>query len=187
MNTISPKQLNETVGTGTKVDLIDVRTPVEYREIHIPFARNIPLDRLDAAAIAKEREGNSEPLYVVCHSGSRAKQACDKLSAAGCRNVIQVEGGTSAWNQAGLAVVKGKKAISLERQIRIIAGSLVFSGVMLGTLVNPYFYILSGFVGLGLVFAGVTDICPMGMMVARMPWNQVRDNVACNTGTAPTK
>ena len=62
MNTISPKQLNETVGTGTKVDLIDVRTPVEYREIHIPFARNIPLDRLDAAAIAKEREGNSEPL-----------------------------------------------------------------------------------------------------------------------------
>jgi rhodanese-related sulfurtransferase len=187
MNTISPKQLNESVANGTQADLIDVRTPVEFREIHIPFAKNIPLDRLDAAAIAKERAGKAEPLYVVCHSGSRGKQACDKLIAAGCPNVIHVDGGTSAWNQAGLPVNRGKKAISLERQIRIIAGSLVFTGVLLGTLVNPYFYILSGFVGLGLVFAGVTDICPMGMMVARMPWNQVRDSVACSTTTASTK
>jgi rhodanese-related sulfurtransferase len=187
MNTISPKHLSETVSDGKKVDLIDVRTPVEFREIHIPFANNIPLDRLDPAGIAKERANNSNPLFVVCHSGSRAKQACEKLAAAGCPNVILVEGGTMAWNQAGLQVIRGKKAISLERQIRIVAGSLVFSGVMLGTFVHPYFYGLSGFVGMGLIFAGVTDICPMGMMIGRMPWNQVRDGAACATPATTSK
>jgi rhodanese-related sulfurtransferase len=187
MNTISPKHLSETVSDGRKVELIDVRTPVEFREIHIPFAQSVPLDRLDAATIAKERTGNANPLFVVCHSGSRAKQACEKLIAAGCANVIVVEGGTMAWNQAGLQVIRGKKAISLERQIRIVAGSLVFSGVLLGSLVHPYFFGLSGFIGLGLIFAGVTDICPMAMMIARMPWNQVNDAVACKTPVTATK
>jgi rhodanese-related sulfurtransferase len=187
MNTISPKHLSETVIDGKKVELIDVRTPVEFREIHIPFAKSVPLDRLDAAKIAQERVGNTNPLFVICHSGSRAKQACEKLVAAGCTNVIVVEGGTMAWNQAGLQVIRGKKGMSLERQIRIVAGSLVFTGVLLGTLVHPYFFGLSGFVGLGLVFAGVTDICPMAMMIARMPWNQVNEGVACNTTVATTK
>jgi len=183
MNTISPRQLSETADDGSKVDLIDVRTPVEFREFHIPFARNVPLDRLDAASIAKDRSGNTNPLYVVCHSGSRGRQACEKLIAAGCTQVLNVEGGTMAWNQAGLPVIRGKKAMSLERQIRIVAGSLVFIGVLLGSLVSPYFYGLSGFVGLGLIFAGVTDICPMAMVIARMPWNQIRDDVACSATT----
>jgi rhodanese-related sulfurtransferase len=97
--------------------------------------------------------------------------------------VLNVEGGTMAWNQAGLPVTRGKKGMSLERQIRIVAGSLVFIGVVLGTLISPYFYGLSGFVGLGLIFAGVTDICPMAMVIARMPWNQVRDGAACSATT----
>ena len=67
----------------------------------------------------------------------------------------------------------GKETMSLERQVRIAAGSLVLVGVLGGTLMHPYFYGLSGFVGAGLVFAGVTDTCAMGMMLARMPWNKV--------------
>jgi rhodanese-related sulfurtransferase len=178
--TISPFQLNDAVCGGQNVELIDVRTPAEFGEVHVPFAKNIPLDRLDASQLAKDRSGKETPLYVICRSGSRAKQACDKLMAAGCTDVVNVEGGTLAWDQAGLQVVRGKKVISLERQIRIIAGTLVFVGVMLGTFVHPYFYGLSAFVGLGLVFAGVTDICPMAMLVARMPWNQVNRNLACS-------
>jgi rhodanese-related sulfurtransferase len=173
VNTISPKQLSEVVQSGKYVELIDVRTPVEYREVHVPFAKNVPLDQLNASSVAAGRNGSSDPLYVICRSGSRASQACDKLVAAGYTNVVNVEGGTQAWDQSGLPVVRGKKAISLERQVRIAAGFLVLVGAVAGFFVHPYFIGLSAFVGAGLVFAGVTDTCGMGMMLARMPWNRV--------------
>ena len=97
-------------------------------------------------------------------------------------NVVNVEGGTTACVEAGLPVVRGKKAISLERQVRIAAGLLVLLGVLLGFLVHPVLFGLSAFVGAGLVFAGVTDFCGMGMLLARMPWNQCRDeNPTCPT------
>ena len=86
-------------------------------------------------------------------------------------NVVNVEGGTLAWEKAGLPVVPGKKAISLERQVRIAAGLLVLLGTAFGWFVHPAFLGLSAFVGAGLVFAGVTDTCGMGMLLARMPWN----------------
>jgi hypothetical protein len=89
--------------------------------------------------------------------------------------VINIEGGTNACIVAGLPVVRGKKAISLERQVRIAAGLLVLLGVILGWLVHPAFFGLAAFVGAGLVFAGVTDTCGMGMILARMPWNQCSD------------
>lgn len=171
--TISPRQLADLVTAGTDVELIDVRTPAEFREVHVEFARNVPLDRLDPAQFGGDAlEGPSaRPVYVICRSGSRGKQACDKLLAAGRRDVINVEGGTMAWDQAGLPVVRGKKAVSLERQVRIAAGSLVLVGVGL-SFFSPYWLGLAAFVGAGLVFAGITDTCGMGMLLARMPWNQ---------------
>ena len=179
-STISPAALNELGKSGRKIDLIDVRTPVEFREIHVEFARNVPLDQLDPKAIMAARNGASaEPLYVVCRSGSRGQQACDKFEKAGFSNVINVEGGTLACEQAGVAVVRGKKAISLERQVRIAAGALVLTGVILSYTVHPYLIGLSAFVGAGLVFAGITDTCGMGMILARMPWNQCSDGASC--------
>lgn len=171
--TMSPKQLYDLAKSGKSVDLIDVRTPVEYREVHVEFARNLPLDQLDAAKLASVRNGSEAPLYVICRSGSRGMQACEKLLAAGCANVVNIEGGTQAWDQSGLPVVRGKKAISLERQVRIAAGLLVLIGSVLGAFVSPYWIGLSAFVGAGLMFAGITDTCGMGMLLARMPWNQV--------------
>ena len=101
-STISPAALNELGKSGRKIDLIDVRTPVEFREIHVEFARNVPLDQLDPKAIMAARNGASaEPLYVVCRSGSRGQQACDKFEKEGFSNVINVEGGTLACEQAG--------------------------------------------------------------------------------------
>jgi rhodanese-related sulfurtransferase len=184
VTTISPQRLAELCESG-KIDLIDVRTPVEFREVHVEHARNVPLDRLDPVAVVQGRNGHrDDPLYVICRSGSRGWQACEKFLAAGFTNVINVEGGTLACVEVGLPVVRGKKAISLERQVRIAAGSLVLLGVLLGWLVHPAFLGLSAFVGAGLVFAGVTDTCGMGMMLARMPWNQVRD---APTGSCATK
>lgn len=176
VETISPTRLEEIRKSGRTVELIDVRTPVEYRELHAEPARNFPLDQLDTHAIQNVRNGSAdEPLYLICRSGSRAAKACRKFIDAGYANVVTIEGGTEAWEAAGLPVVRGKKAMSLERQVRIAAGSIVLAGVLLGWLVHPYLYGIAAFVGAGLVFAGITDTCGMGMLLARMPWNQVRE------------
>ncbi len=182
ISAIAPQRLAELAGEGKKIDLIDVRTPAEFRELHVGNARNVPLDRLDPAAVMHARNGSKDdPLYLICRSGSRGRQACEKFLAAGFTNVVNIEGGTLACVEAGLPVVRGRKAISLERQVRIAAGSLVLVGVLLGWLVHPAFVALAVVVGTGLVFAGITDTCGMGLLLARMPWNQVKDAPCCST------
>jgi rhodanese-related sulfurtransferase len=176
--TISPAQLAKLSREGAKIDLIDVRTPAEFAEVHVEFARNVPLDQLAPAAVMAARPAD-EPLYVVCRSDARGQQACEKFVAAGFSNVFNVEGGTTACVEAGLPVIRGKKAVSLERQVRIAAGSLVLLGVLLGWLVHPAFYLLSALVGAGLAFSGITDTCPMGTLLARMPWNQCPPSPSC--------
>jgi rhodanese-related sulfurtransferase len=174
ITTISPQELAARQERGEACVLIDVRTPVEFREVHVTFARNVPLDQLNPAALASTRSDASQPLFVICRSGNRASQACEKFIAAGCNNIVNVTGGTLAWEQAGLPVTRGKKAVSLERQVRIAAGLLVLIGIGL-SFAHPYWIGLSAFAGAGLVFAGITDTCGMGMLLARMPWNQVPD------------
>lgn len=179
---IGPRELAALCQDGKAIDLIDVRTPAEFREVHVESARNIPLDRLDVAKLTESRkEKNGEPLYVICRSGSRGQQACAKLQKAGFENVVNVEGGTLACIEAGLPVVRGKKAISLERQVRIAAGFLVLLGVAL-SFVHVAFIGLSAFIGAGLIFAGITDFCGMGLLLARMPWNQCpSESTSCCT------
>jgi len=176
ITTITPKQLHDLVQAGEPVELIDVRTPIEFREVHVTFARNMPLDQLDPKQLTVGQAGSKAPVYVICRSGSRGKQACEKIVASGFTNVVNVDGGTMAWDQASLPVVRGKKCISLERQVRIAAGAMALTGAVLSALVHPYWIALSGFVGAGLMFAGITDTCAMGLMLARMPWNQVSTN-----------
>ena len=172
MQTITPKELAER-NESQPVELIDVRTPAEFREVHATIARNLPLDALDPDAVMAQRNGSGdEPLYLICKSGGRSAKACEKFIQSGFSNVVSVDGGTTAWVDAGLDVVRGKKTISLERQVRIVAGFLVLVGALLGFFVHPYFVALSAFIGAGLVFAGITDTCGMGMMLAKMPWNQ---------------
>lgn len=173
MQTISVAQLAQRQQQGN-VDLLDVRTAVEFREVHAVGARNVPLNRLDPAKVMQTRsETADQPLYLICKSGSRSAMAYHKFTEAGFNDVCSVDGGTGAWDEAGLPVSRGKKAMSLERQVRILAGFLALLGAVLGFFVHPYFIGLSAFIGAGLMFAGVTDTCGMGMMLARMPWNQV--------------
>jgi rhodanese-related sulfurtransferase len=173
IQTISPIDLMELCRSEENVDLIDVRTPVEYQELYAAPARNVPLDQLDPAVFIHAHNGSPQkPLYMICRSGSRGKQACEMLVKAGYQNVINVQGGTLAWESAGLPVVRGKKAMSLERQVRIAAGSLVCLGALLSWLVHPAFIVLSAFVGAGLIYAGITDTCGMGLLLAKMPWNR---------------
>ncbi len=151
--------------------LIDVRTPAEFREVHAEPARNVPLNQLDPKTEMSNQDADG-PIYVICKSGKRGEQARQKFVAAGFTNVVNVEGGTDAWVAASLPVVRGRKTISLERQVRIVAGLLVFVFTLLGAFVDERFLIVPGFIGAGLTFAGVTDTCGMGMMLAKMPWNR---------------
>ena len=177
---VSALRLKELAGQGP-VDLIDVRTPVEFRQVRAMNARNLPLDSLDPHAVMKERNGSSnDPLYVICRSGNRAAIACQMFINAGYNNVVNVDGGTEAWDESGMPVIRGNKIVSLDRQVRIAAGLLVLLGAALGILVSSHFIGLSAFVGAGLMFAGITDTCGMGLMLAKMPWNQVKgEGVSC--------
>jgi len=177
-STVSTGDLHQLLADNKALELIDVRTPVEYHEFRIAEAQNVPLDQIDPNAVMQNRKGNAdEPLYLICRSGGRSGQACQNFLAAGYENVVNVEGGTLAWDEAGLEVVRGKKTLSfsLERQVRIAAGALVVAGVLLSQFVHPYFVGLSALVGAGLVFAGLTNTCGMGMLLAKMPWNQVSE------------
>ena len=184
VSTVSPKVLSEICSRNGTVDLIDVRTPMEFQEVHVAQANNVPLDKLDPAEVMKARNGSEdEKLYLICRSGGRGQKACEKFLAAGFTNVANVEGGTLACVEFGLPVVRGRKTMSLERQVRIAAGSFVLLGSLLAWFIHPAFIGLSAFIGAGLVFAGITDTCGMGLMLARMPWNRVAEtpNPSCAT------
>lgn len=178
VQTITPEELAALLKQDGRVDLIDVRTPAEYGSVHVEAALNVPLDGLDTGALAEQRKSSSEsPVYVVCQSGARSRQACEKLCEAGVV-AVSVEGGTPACERAGLAVKRGKQTLSLERQVRIAAGAFVALGTLLAVVVSPWFLVVPGFIGCGLIFAGLTDWCGMGMLLAKMPWNRV----GCTTG-----
>ena len=173
-----------------EVRLLDVRTPGEFEAEHIAGAYNVPLDTLDEHG-AEIRARVADPVVLVCRSGQRARKAEAALRAAGMTNLYLLDGGMAAWTAAGLPVRRGAPRMSLERQVRIAAGGLAAIGGFLALFLDPLFAIVPAFIGSGLVFAGVTDTCMLGMLLARLPHNQpascdvsamVR---ALTTGTAP--
>lgn len=163
----SPRMVREQQGNAL---LLDVRTPAEFEEVHIEGAILHPLNDLNPAHVKKLAEGKGA-CFVICRSGGRARQAAEKLASHGLPNLQVMSGGMQSWESEGLPVTRGHATISLERQVRIAAGALVFLGSSLAYLVNPSWVALPAFVGAGLMFAGITDTCGMGMMLARMPWN----------------
>lgn len=163
-------EINEMLETGGECQVIDVREFSEFNSERIADAQLMPLSNFEKHA---DEIDHSKPVFLMCRSGKRATQAAEKLAAKGFTDIHVIQGGMTAWSGADLPVVKGESKVwSIERQVRFTAGLLVLTGVVLGFLVTPYFFLLSGFVGAGLTFAGATDWCGMGMLLARMPWNQ---------------
>lgn len=168
---MSPREVEQRRATGESITIVDVRTPAEFRGVHAVGARNVPIDVLEQHTAELRQAAGSGPLYLICQGGGRSRKACDRLAAQQIA-VVNIDGGTNAWVEAGLPVERGKSTISLERQVRIAAGSLALAGALLAWFVHPAFVWLSAFIGAGLVFAGVTDTCGMGMLLAKMPWNR---------------
>ncbi|MDJ0390526.1 rhodanese family protein [Roseomonas sp. E05] len=151
--------------------LVDVREPDEHARERIPGARNLPLSRLEEVELAVQQ---GRPVVFHCRSGARTQANAARLAdrVSSCEAYV-LEGGLDAWKRAGLPVAEDRRQpLELMRQVQIAAGSMVLLGVMLGALVWPWFYLLSAFVGAGLVFAGITGSCGLARVLRLMPWNR---------------
>jgi len=156
-----------------KVTLVDVREPGEYAGEKIPGAKLVALSKLSPKDIRLIAEQNNRQIVLYCQSGNRSGIAANKLLNAGFEQVIHLKGGLNNWKQSGYPTEINRNApISIMRQVQIVAGTLVFTGTILGAFVSPWFLILSGFVGTGLVFSGVSGTCGMGILLAKLSYNQ---------------
>ena len=163
---ITVEQLARALGSPDAPLVVDVRLPAEYRAVHLEPSMLLPLDELARrrAELPRERE-----LVLVCRTGARARLAAADLT--GFRTRV-LEGGLVAWQEAGHPVIEGKAHISLERQVRMLAGALACIGGVLAVTVSPWFGLLPAFIGAGLVYAGATDRCGMAMVLAKLPYNR---------------
>ena len=168
--TIDPATLSEWIGAGEPVRVLDVRTPAEFETVHIPGSYNVPLDTVGEHADEIGRHV-AEPVVVVCRTGARATQGGQRLVASGTTDVHVLDGGIVAWEQHGGAVARGEPRWDLERQVRLVAGSLVLGSVVASIWARPARF-LAGGVGLGLVVAALTDTCTMARVLAKLPYNR---------------
>jgi rhodanese-related sulfurtransferase len=169
-NTICPHVIASDLRLdGGTVVLLDVRSPIEFETEHIAGAVNVPLEDLDTRFDEVPRTGE---LVVICRSGKRAKRGAYALMGRGFQPKV-LEGGIVAWRKAGRPVKEGKKRLSIERQIQLIVGSGVLTGVLLGAFVNPCFLVIPGFFGAGLTFAGLSGTCALGILLGKAPWNKL--------------
>lgn len=179
MNTsLSPDDLRRLLQAECPPRLLDVRAAAEFEHAHIAGAYNVPLHLLGEHA-AEIRAAGSHAIVLICQSGQRALRADDLLRHAGMAALQVLDGGMTSWQQAGLPVVRVKVRVSLERQVRMLAGSLVAAGATAAMLADPLWAAVPLIVGSGLVFAGVTDTCGMGLLLARLPFN--RATASCDT------
>lgn len=169
-------ELSSLLHGGELVRLLDVRTPGEFEHVHISGAYNVPLSQLHEHA-AEVRNARGQ-VVLICQSGRRAQQAEQLLRTGGMANVHVLDGGMQAWIERQLPVNRIRARVSLERQVRIAAGSIVALGAFGALLLTPWLAVVPALVGSGLVFAGITDTCAMGMLLARLPYNR---GASCDT------
>jgi len=172
VKSVSPARLCLLVSAGQPHELLDVRTPPEFINAHVPGATLIPLDDLNAVHYLKDhRSGN--PIYIICQSGGRARKAIERFEACGCQDAVLVEGGTQAWIDAGLPVNRGTtNVLPILRQVQIVVGTLSIVSALLALFVSTWFAIIPLLLGCGLLFAGITGTCGMALLLVRMPWNR---------------
>lgn len=171
-STICPQVAAVDVAAQSGLVLLDVRSPIEFETEHIDGAINIPLEYLDTRYEEVSRKGQ---LVLICRSGKRAERGAYNLMGRGFQPKV-LEGGMVAWRNSGLPVKEGKRRLSIERQIQLIVGSCVLTGVALGVLVNPWFLLIPGFFGAGLTFAGLSGTCALGILLGRAPWNKLESS-----------
>lgn len=164
--------LREWIDRHEDLIVLDVRSAAEFEGLHITGSYNVPLPLLSEHA--DELAGRlGRHVVLVCQSGVRAAQARTRLNTAGLEHAVVLTGGVPAFESAGGEVVRGAQRWSLERQVRLAAGSLVLTGLVGGKLLSPKVNVLAGAIGAGLSFSAATNTCAMGNVLAKMPWNRI--------------
>ncbi|MCB0272027.1 MAG: rhodanese-like domain-containing protein [Bdellovibrionales bacterium] len=167
---ISAHEVEKKLQETDACKIIDVREFSEFANENIQGSQHTPLSKLTSHI---EDLSKDHTYYILCKSGNRACKAADELHARGFENFKVIQGGIEGWKQAGLPIQKGQSNVwSLERQVRMTAGALVTIGLTIGAFFHPYGYLVSAFVGVGLMFSAISDTCTMGLLLAKMPWNQ---------------
>jgi len=168
MQRIAPEQARRLLDAGAV--LVDIRDTDEYARERIPQARNIPLAALGQSSLSMR---GASAVIFHCKAGARTGANATGLAAVAECDAYLLEGGIDAWKGAGLPVqVDRKRPLELMRQVQIVAGFLVLTGVVLGATVLSAFYVLAGLVGAGLAFSGLTGTCAMAGLLRLMPWNR---------------
>ena len=170
---LSPDQVTHALANAPGTRLLDVRTPGEFQSAHIAGSYNVPLDTLPEHA--REVAGVPDPVILICQSGQRARLAEDALREAGMPNLHILDGGVNGWIAAGLPVLRGTNRLTLERQVRVVAGALAAAGGLLALAVSPWFALLPTFIGSGLLYSGLSNTCGMALLLARLPYNRRTD------------
>ena len=165
LKTVSPTDAKRMLDEGAV--LVDIRDGDEHAREHIPGARHLPLT---SVSTGRPELANARAIIYHCRSGARTAGNAEALASAAQCDAYLLEGGLEAWRQAGLPVdVDRRQPLPLMRQVQIGAGSLALLGVVLGYFVSPWLYLLSGFVGAGLLLAGLTGWCGMAKLLQKMP------------------
>lgn len=173
MHTITAADFTQKMKAGEDMVILDVRTDVEWNAEHLAGTIvHMPLHTLNEKSAERLKKiAGTKPVYILCRSGGRAGQAFQFFAAHGMTNLHVIEGGIGECKNCG-AETQCRPVMSLERQVRISAGTLVLIGLALGAYVTAWGYLLTGFVGAGLIFAGITDRCGMALLLAHAPWNR---------------
>ncbi|MBF4993320.1 rhodanese-like domain-containing protein [Arthrobacter gandavensis] len=169
--TLDAATLKTLLEDNPNLTVIDVRNPAEFESAHVAGAHNIPLSLLSAHTVelaARLEDG----VVLMCQSGVRAKQAQERLAAAGLQGGQVLTDSAADVEKAGGAVVRGRQVWDMERQVRFAAGSLVGLGLLAGRIASPKFRVLAGGISGGLVFSALSNTCAMGKALAYLPWNQ---------------
>ena len=168
---LDARTLREWIEQHEDLIVIDVRSAAEFETVHIRGSYNVPLPLLsEHADELAERLGSR--VVLVCQSGARAEQARTRLAGAGIGSALVLTGGVPGFAAAGGNVVRGTQRWDLERQVRLLAGSLVVAGLLAGKFISPKLRVLAGAIGTGLTFSAATNTCAMGQALSRMPWNR---------------
>lgn len=175
LKSISPEAARQLMQEGAV--LVDIRAADEHAREHISEARHMPVDQITSQ---QQPFGDARAVIYHCRGGHRTQANAARLASCVSCDAYMLEGGLDAWKKAGLQVEVGfGQPLELQRQVQIGAGSLILLGVVLGYTLSPVLFLISGFVGAGLVFAGVSGFCGLARLLALMPWNR-RSAPACS-------
>ena len=175
---ITSTELRDRIASDAQLWILDVRTPAEFETAHIDGSYNVPLDVLkDHGSEVAERLDQGQDVVLVCRSGQRATQAAELLRSTGVPGGSVLENGITDWEGRGFEVNRGVQRWDLERQVRLVAGSIVLSSV-LGSVAVPRLKWLAAAIGAGLSYAAISNTCAMGTALSKLPYNRGADTDA---------